>query len=130
MLLNIRSNNSYTSYFLVLYTKTVLKNLAEKIQLRIKVELNVRYKRTMEQKIIYHFTCNFSTKITHVLDKSKYLLCRTLYSNLVFRTFLVQYSQYIDIKVSIVFSMVLFSMIDSLPLISFKLRRMGYPRSC
>ena len=36
-MLNTRSNNSYTSYFLVLYTKTVLKNLAEKIQLRIKL---------------------------------------------------------------------------------------------
>ena len=36
-MLNIRSNNSYTNYFLVLHTKTVLKNLAEKIQLRIKL---------------------------------------------------------------------------------------------
>ena len=57
MILNIRSNNSYTSYFLVLYTKNSAEN---------QVELNVRYKRTMAQKIIYHSTCNFSTKITQV----------------------------------------------------------------
>ena len=85
-MLNIRSNNSYTSYFLVLYTKTVLKNLAEKIQLRNQVELNVRYKRTMAQKNNLPFYMQFFYENHTCLDKSKYLLCRTLslYSTLVF----------------------------------------------
>ena len=48
MMLNIRSNNSYTSYFLVLYTKTVLKNLAEKIQLRIKLN------KMLDTKELWH----------------------------------------------------------------------------
>ena len=48
MMLNIRSNNSHTSYFLVLYTKTVLKNLAEKIQLRIKLN------KMLDTKELWH----------------------------------------------------------------------------
>ena len=50
-------------------------------------------------------------------DKSKYLLCRTLYSTLV----LVQYSQLLDIKISIVFSMVLFSMVSKILCLLFNL---------
>ena len=52
--------------------------------------------------------------------KSKYLLCRTLYSTLVFPN-IVQYSQELDIKVSIVFSMVLFIMVSKILCLLFHL---------
>ena len=76
----------------------------------------------LDTKEIWHknnlpFYMQFFYENHTCLDKSKYLLCRTLYSTLVFPNI----SSSILIIVSIVFSMVLFSMVSKILYLLFHL---------